>query len=142
MATIWTCPPIKAPVRRGMDLASAVDRQEPVTIEAAGRAGACAHGISIASCRRVSKPRSGRARALPPGTVVTVLNTPGTIDADYRGEIKVILINHGAEPFTVARGERIAQLVVQPVARVTWDERDALSSSARGEGGFGSKSGR
>jgi dUTP pyrophosphatase len=83
------------------------------------------------------RPRSGLA--LRHG--VTVLNSPGTIDADYRGEIGVILINHGDASFTVTRGARIAQLVVAPVARVAWREDEALSASARGAGGFGSTGG-
>jgi dUTP pyrophosphatase len=69
---------------------------------------------------------------------VTVLNAPGTIDADYRGEVKVILINHGSEPFRVARGDRIAQLVVAPVSAAHFERVDALPGTARGEGGFGS----
>lgn len=80
------------------------------------------------------RPRSGLAAK----HAVTVLNSPGTIDADYRGEIKVILINHGAEPFTITRGMRIAQMVVAPVARAQWLECDELPETARGEGGFGS----
>jgi len=80
------------------------------------------------------RPRSGLA--LNHG--VTVLNSPGTVDADYRGEIGVVLINLGDAPFTVARGDRIAQLVVAPVARVAWHETDSLDRSARGAGGFGS----
>lgn len=80
------------------------------------------------------RPRSGLAAK----HAVTVLNSPGTIDADYRGEIKVILINHGAEPFTITRGMRIAQMVVAPVVRAQWVETDDLSQTARGEGGFGS----
>jgi dUTP pyrophosphatase len=66
------------------------------------------------------------------------LNAPGTIDADYRGEVKVILINHGERPFTVTRGMRIAQMVVAPVARLAWSEVAELPATARGEGGFGS----
>ena len=80
------------------------------------------------------RPRSGLA--LKNG--VTVLNAPGTVDADYRGEIGVILINHGAEPFVVERGARIAQLVVAPVTRVVLHARDALAETERGAGGFGS----
>ena len=80
------------------------------------------------------RPRSGLAAKYG----VTVLNTPGTIDADYRGEIKVLLINLGEAPFDIARGHRIAQLVVHPVAHVEWHEVEALEASARGEGGFGS----
>ena len=95
---------------------------------------------------------TGIALALPPGTEgqvrprsglaarhgVTILNTPGTIDADYRGEVQVILINLGAETFTVERGMRIAQLVVAPVARAELREVDALDETQRGVGGFGS----
>jgi len=83
------------------------------------------------------RPRSGLA--LRHG--VTVLNSPGTIDADYRGEIGVILINHGDATFTVTRGARIAQLVVAPVARVAWREERVLAESVRGAGGFGSTGG-
>lgn len=80
------------------------------------------------------RPRSGLA--LHYG--ITVLNTPGTIDADYRGEIFVLLINLGGEPFAIARGDRIAQLVFAPVVRAAFAESDELGGSARGQGGFGS----
>lgn len=80
------------------------------------------------------RPRSGLA--LRHG--ITVLNAPGTIDADYRGEIGVLLINLGAEPFAIRRGERIAQLVVARVERVEFEAAEGLSETARGEGGFGS----
>jgi dUTP pyrophosphatase len=83
------------------------------------------------------RPRSGLARTHG----VTVVNAPGTIDADYRGEVAVLLINHGREPFTVAPGTRIAQLVIAPVVQATLEEVDALSSTARGAGGFGSTGG-
>jgi dUTP pyrophosphatase len=79
------------------------------------------------------RPRSGLAAKHG----VTVLNTPGTIDSDYRGEVKVILINHGAATFSVTPGMRIAQLVVAPVAVVSWDRADALPDTGRGAGGFG-----
>jgi dUTP pyrophosphatase len=65
------------------------------------------------------------------------VNTPGTIDADYRGEIRVILINHGTEPFVVRRGDRVAQMIVAPVCRIRWDEQAALNATDRGSGGFG-----
>lgn len=95
---------------------------------------------------------SGIAVALPPGTEaqvrprsglalrhgITLLNTPGTIDADYRGEIGVILINLGQEPFAIDRGMRIAQMIIAPVVQVAWDEVSELSDSSRGAGGFGS----
>jgi dUTP pyrophosphatase len=80
------------------------------------------------------RPRSGLA--LKHG--VTVLNTPGTLDADYRGELKVLLVNHGREPFEIKRGERLAQIVIAPVSRARFTESTQLGESARGEGGFGS----
>ncbi len=80
------------------------------------------------------RPRSGLA--LTHG--VTVANAPGTIDADYRGELQVLLVNLGDRPFTIARGERVAQLVLAPVARAELDERETLGETARGRGGFGS----
>jgi dUTP pyrophosphatase len=80
------------------------------------------------------RPRSGLAARHG----VTVLNAPGTIDADYRGEVKVLLINLGQAPFAIRRGLRVAQLVVAPVARIAWDERTTLPASARDAGGFGS----
>lgn len=80
------------------------------------------------------RPRSGLAAKHG----VTVLNAPGTIDADYRGEVKVILINHGSEPFEIRRGDRIAQLVVAPVSAVSFSERETLDATSRGAGGFGS----
>ena len=80
------------------------------------------------------RPRSGLA--LKHG--ITLVNTPGTIDADYRGEIKVLIINLGNETFTVSRGMRIAQMVIAPVSRVDWQQVDSLDDTARGEGGFGS----
>ena len=81
-----------------------------------------------------ARPRSGLAAKAG----VTCLNSPGTIDSDYRGELKVILINHGAEAFTIRRGDRIAQLVIAPVAQGAWLEVTSLDETARGAGGFGS----
>ncbi|MEE8137650.1 MAG: dUTP diphosphatase [Thermoanaerobaculia bacterium] len=80
------------------------------------------------------RPRSGLAARHG----VSLLNTPGTVDSDFRGEIKVLLVNLGAEPFTLRRGDRIAQLVIAPLARVVLEAADRLSNTARGEGGFGS----
>lgn len=80
------------------------------------------------------RPRSGLA--LKHG--ITVLNSPGTIDADYRGEIKVLLINHGQAPFTIQNGERIAQMVIAQHATVQWNETHTLSNTERGDGGYGS----
>ena len=79
------------------------------------------------------RPRSGLAVK----NGITVLNSPGTIDADYRGEIKVILINHGKENFTIQNGDRIAQMVIAKHETVTWEKVDSLNETARGEGGFG-----
>lgn len=115
---------------------------------------AVAEDLVLAPGARALIP-TGIAIALPPGTEaqirprsglalrhgVTCLNTPGTIDCDYRGEIGVILINHGAEPFRILRGLRIAQLVVAPVARVAWEEVATLPGTPRGAGGFGSTGG-
>jgi dUTP pyrophosphatase len=80
------------------------------------------------------RPRSGLAARHG----VTLLNSPGTIDSDYRGPVGVVLVNHGREPFVVRRGERIAQLVVAPVVRAAFREAEVLGASARGDGGFGS----
>ena len=118
----------------GMDLRAAVDAP-----------------MILAPGARAAVP-TGLAMALPPGFEgqvrqrsgfalrdgVTTLNTPGTIDSDYRGEVKVILINHGADTVTVRRGDRIAQLVVAPVIQAVWAEVDNLDETARGAGGFGS----
>lgn len=79
------------------------------------------------------RPRSGLA--IKHG--ITCLNTPGTIDSDYRGELKIILINLSSDPFTIQHGERIAQMVVQPVVKAIWEEVKILNESKRGEGGFG-----
>jgi dUTP pyrophosphatase len=116
-----------------MDLAAAVDA--PVVIPPAGRA-AVGTGLAFAIPEGYEgqvRPRSGLA--LRAG--VTVLNAPGTIDSDYRGEVKVLLINHGAEPYAVQPGERIAQLVVAEVTRVAVRASDDLPGTVRGDGGFG-----
>lgn len=119
-----------------MDLLAALDAEAPLTLAPGARA-MVATGIAIELAPGYEaqvRPRSGLAARHG----ITVLNTPGTIDADYRGEIKVILINLGDEPFTVSRGDRIAQIVVHPVSRVEWDECETLAASERGAGGFGS----
>ncbi len=120
----------------GLDLGAAVDADAPATLAPGARA-LIPTGFAIAlpeGFEAQVRPRSGLAAHHG----VTVLNTPGTIDADYRGEIQVILINLGAEPFTVTRGLRIAQLVIAPVARAAVVEVDTLDDTARGSGGFGS----
>ena len=117
-----------------VDLVAAV--AEPLTLRPGARA-AVPTGIAIAlpdGFEGQVRPRSGLA--IEHG--ITVLNTPGTIDADYRGEVRVILANLGDNPFTVERGRRIAQLVVAPVARLEWAEVATLSTTRRGAGGFGS----
>ena len=119
----------------GMDVVSAED----VTI-APGARHAVATGLAMAippGFEIQVRPRSGLA--LKHG--ITVPNTPGTIDSDYRGELKVILINHGAEPFAILRGDRVAQLVLAPVTRASWLAVEELDETLRGEGGFGSTGG-
>ena len=116
----------------GMDVVSAVDATLAPGARAAIETG---FAIAIPPGYEVQvRPRSGLA--LKHG--VTCLNTPGTIDSDYRGEVKVILANLGQEPFTITRGDRIAQLVPAPVQRAVLDEVATLEDTARGSGGFGS----
>lgn len=116
----------------GLDIAAA----EELTLQPGERhAVATGFAIEIPSGHEVQvRPRSGLA--IRHG--ITCLNTPGTIDSDYRGEVKVILVNLGREPFEVRRGERIAQLVPAPVLRADFVEADELEQTARGAGGFGS----
>ena len=119
----------------GMDVVSAED----VTI-APGARHAVATGLSVAIPQGFEiqvRPRSGLA--FKHG--ITVPNTPGTIDSDYRGELKVLLINHGSEDFAIARGDRVAQLVLAPVVQAAWSEVDKLDATQRGAGGFGSTGG-
>ena len=119
-----------------MDLAAAVPEGAPETLAPGARA-LIPTGFSMelpGGFEAQVRPRSGLA--LKHG--VTVLNAPGTIDADYRGEVKVLLVNLGSEPFWIERGMRIAQLVIQPVSHASLVEVEELSDSARGDGGFGS----
>lgn len=118
----------------GVDLEAAVEA--PVTLKP-GERQLIPTGLSIAlpeGYEAQIRPRSGLAFK----NGVTVLNSPGTIDADYRGEIKIILANLGAEPFTVERGLRVAQMVVSPCTQVSWQQVESLDETARGAGGFGS----
>ena len=120
----------------GLDLLAAVDENSPLVL-APGKHALVPTGLTIAlpsGSEAQVRPRSGLAARHG----VTVLNSPGTIDADYRGEISVILINHGEAPFTIRRGERIAQMVIAPVVRVELVVAAALSTTDRGSGGFGS----
>jgi dUTP pyrophosphatase len=120
----------------GMDLRAAVPEEEPLVLRPGSRF-AVPTGLAFAlpaGFEGQVRPRSGLA--FKHG--VTCLNSPGTVDADYRGEVKVILINHGEEDFTIRRGERIGQLVIAPVVQAAWVEVDSLDETARGAGGFGS----
>ena len=124
----------------GMDLRAAVPQDEPLTLRPGARF-PVPTGLAFAlpeGYEAQVRPRSGLAAKHG----VTCLNTPGTIDADYRGEVKVILINHGPEDFTIRRGDRIAQMLIAPVTRAEWREAESLDETARGEGGFGSTGGR
>ncbi len=127
-------PAYMTPGAAGVDLSADVDTD--VIMGPGGRA-LVPTGIAIALPRGFEgqvRPRSGLAHRHG----VTVLNAPGTIDSDYRGEIQVLLVNLGKADATVRRGDRIAQLVIAPVVQVTWDEVEALDATARGPGGFGS----
>jgi dUTP pyrophosphatase len=131
-----TLPAYETALSAGMDLRAAVPEGEPMLV-APGQRVLAPTGLTIAlpaGYEAQVRPRSGLA--LKHG--ITCLNTPGTIDADYRGEVKVILINLGQEGFTIKRGERIAQLVIAPVTQGAWKLVDTLPDTARGAGGFGS----
>lgn len=120
----------------GLDLLAAVPADAPLVL-APGKHAMVPTGLTIAlpeGYEAQVRPRSGLAAKHG----VTVLNAPGTVDADYRGEVAVLLINHGPEPFTIRRGERIAQMVIAQVARADFVSVTELSSTNRGAGGFGS----
>jgi dUTP pyrophosphatase len=120
----------------GLDLLAAVHENVPVVLEP-GKYAMVPTGLSIAlpeGFEAQVRPRSGLAAKHG----VTVLNAPGTIDADYRGEVAVLLINHGSIPFTIRRGERIAQMIIAPVSQAAFVSVAALPPSERGAGGFGS----
>lgn len=120
----------------GLDLRAALGEGVPLVLAPGARAlvpTGFALGLPEGHEAQV-RPRSGLAARQG----LTCLNSPGTIDCDYRGEVQVLLINHGAEPASIRRGERIAQLVVAPVERAVFEETDALDETTRGHGGFGS----
>ena len=120
----------------GLDLLAAVPEGNSLVL-APGQRAMVPTGLAIAlpeGFEAQVRPRSGLAAKHG----ITALNSPGTIDADYRGEIQVILINHGSEPFTIRRGERIAQMVIAPVIQVQLNAVDSLPETGRGSGGFGS----
>jgi dUTP pyrophosphatase len=119
-----------------MDLRAAVPEDEPLVLKPGARH-AVPTGLTFAipsGFEGQVRPRSGLA--LKSG--ITLANTPGTIDADYRGEVKVILINLGEEDFIIRRGDRIGQLLIAPVIQASWAEVDSLDETVRGAGGFGS----
>jgi dUTP pyrophosphatase len=120
----------------GMDLRAAVPHDEPITL-APGQRAMIPTGLCVAipdGFEMQVRPRSGLAAR----SGITCLNSPGTVDSDYRGELKVILVNLGQEPFVIRRGERIAQAVCAPVVQARWQSVAALPSTKRGTDGFGS----
>jgi dUTP pyrophosphatase len=129
-------PDYQSALAAGLDLLAAVPADAPIELAPGARA-LVPTGIAIAlppGFEGQVRPRSGLAARHG----ITVLNSPGTVDADYRGELQVILVNFGAEPFVISRGMRIAQLIAAPVQRIKLVEVDALESTARAQGGFGS----
>jgi len=129
-------PEYQSALAAGLDLLAAVPANAPIELAPGARA-LVPTGIAIAlpaGFEGQVRPRSGLAARYG----ITVLNAPGTVDADYRGELQVILVNFGAEPFVISRGMRIAQLIAAPVQRIKLVEVDALESTARAQGGFGS----
>ena len=129
-------PDYQSALAAGLDLLAAVPADAPIEL-APGERALVPTGIAIAlppGFEGQVRPRSGLAARHG----ITVLNAPGTVDSDYRGELQVILVNFGAEPFVISRGMRIAQLIAAPVQRIKLVEVDALESTARAQGGFGS----
>lgn len=129
-------PAYETPLAAGCDLRAAIPAEEPLIIAPGARA-IVPTGLAMAlpeGWEAQIRPRSGLAAKAG----VTVLNSPGTIDADYRGEVKAILVNHGTEEFVIRRGDRIAQMVIAPVWQAAFEETSSLDETARGEGGFGS----
>ncbi|MEM9939131.1 MAG: dUTP diphosphatase [Pseudomonadota bacterium] len=120
----------------GMDVRAAIGNDDMIEL-APGKREMVPTGLSVAIPEGYEiqmRPRSGLAAKHG----ITCLNAPGTIDSDYRGELKVILINHGDETFEIKRGERIGQMVLAPVTRIVWAETEMLPDTERGSGGFGS----
>ena len=120
----------------GMDLCAAVTESAPLTLKPGARALLPTGFVIQLPQGFEAQIRARSGLAFKNG--ITVLNSPGTIDSDYRGEVQVILINLGAEDFVIRRGDRIAQMVIAPVASAVWREVDSLDETARGAGGFGS----
>lgn len=129
-------PAYETPGSAGLDIRAAVPQDAPVML-VPGMRDMIPTGLSVAipdGYEIQMRPRSGLAAKHG----ITCLNSPGTIDSDYRGELKVILINHGSEPFVIRRGERIGQMVLAPVTRLEWALVETLPETERGSGGFGS----
>ena len=129
-------PAYETDLAAGVDLRAAIGVNTPLILKPGARA-LVATGFAMAlpaGYEAQIRPRSGLAYKHG----ITVVNSPGTIDADYRGEVKILLINHGTENFTINRGERIAQMVVAPVTQASFEIVDSLSETARGAGGYGS----
>jgi len=129
-------PAYETDLAAGVDLRAAIDADTPIVLQSGERT-LIATGFAMAlppGYEAQIRPRSGLAYKLG----ISVVNSPGTIDADYRGEVKILLINHGTENFTINRGERIAQMVVAPVTQAVFEVVDTLSETARGAGGYGS----
>lgn len=129
-------PQYQSELAAGMDLLAAIPEAAPVTIPP-GRTAMIPTGLAMAlpeGFEAQVRPRSGLAAK----HAVTVLNSPGTIDADYRGEIAVLLINHGTDSFQITRGTRIAQIIIAPVSKASFFQIEKLPETARGTGGFGS----
>ena len=127
-------PSYKTSGASGMDLMACIEK--PINLKP-GKSCLISTGLSIAFPKKYEiqiRPRSGLAAK----NNISVLNTPGTIDSDYRGEIKVILFNHGSENFTINNNDRIAQMVLTPIAKMELEEANELPKTFRGEGGFGS----
>ncbi len=129
-------PKYQSAAASGMDLVAAIDENNPIVLQP-GERHLIPTGLTMELPHGMEaqvRPRSGLA--LKHG--ITVLNSPGTIDADYRGEVSVVLINHGSKEFEIVRGSRIAQLVIAPVVQLEVLEVDELSTTMRGSGGYGS----
>jgi len=129
-------PAYESELAAGVDLRAAIDADSPIILQPGERA-LIATGLAMAlppGYEAQIRPRSGLAYKHG----ISVVNTPGTIDADYRGEVKILLINHGLVAFSVKRGDRIAQMIIAPVTRAVFNVVDRLSETRRGAGGYGS----
>ncbi len=129
-------PAYESDLAAGVDLRAAIDQNTPIVLQAGERA-LIATGLAMAlppGYEAQIRPRSGLAYKHG----ISVVNTPGTVDADYRGEVKILLINHGQKPFSINRGDRIAQMIIAPVTQAVFNVVDTLSETKRGAGGYGS----